>query len=208
MWSWQRDDEVAGVRHTMLSPTLDARTHITREGKTSREILKYAQSVDADLIVTGSRGAGFMSRMLVGSTATGIIRGAHCAVLAVPVSPASDRVVGAEARAEGADSEARWASELSTFTERNAGRRTSLEMDDPDYGALIQEHGYPLLGVAYDRHDHKVSIVLGDLKGTRRHLTRGINDVRSIDILRDPSGKDRVLRVAHGRGQTLLTLEN
>lgn len=181
---------------------------ITLEGKASREIVKFAQEAGADLIVTGSRGAGLMSRLLVGSTATGIIRGANCAVLAVPASSGSDRLVGVDEVSKGPELEVRWAEELSVFTKRNAGRRASLEVDDPDYGVLIQEHGYPLLGVAYDRHDQRVSIMLGDLEGTRRHLTRGIADVRSIDVLRDVGGRDRVLRVAHGRGQTLLTLEN
>jgi hypothetical protein len=180
---------------------------ITLEGKASREILKFARKTGADLIVTGSRGAGLMSRILVGSTATGIIRGADCAVLAVPAAPGSDRMIGVEEFAEGPGAAARWAEELSAFTKRNAGRRASLEVDDPDYGLLMQEHGYPLLGVAYDHHDQRVEIMLGDLEGTRRHLTRGISHVRSVDVLRDAGGRDRVLRVAHGRGQTLLTLE-
>lgn len=180
----------------------------TLEGKASREVLKFARKVNADLIVTGSRGAGLMNRLLVGSTATGIIRGASCAVLAVPAAPGSDRMVGLEEFTEGPRSDEVWAEQLSTFTRRNAGRRASLEVDDPEYGLLMQEHGYPLLGVAYDRHDQRVEIMLGDLQGTRRHLSRGISHVRSVDVLRDATGRDRVLRVAHGRGQTLLTLEN
>ena len=180
----------------------------TLEGKASQEILRFARRVGADLIATGSRGAGLMSRLLVGSTATGLIRGANCAVLAVPAAPGSDRMVGMEELKEGPDAEARWADELTAFTRRNAGRHASLEVDDPDYGLLIQEHGYPLLGAAYDRHDRRVEIMLGDLRGTRRHLTRGISNVHTVDVLRDARGRDRVLRVAHGRGQTLLTLEN
>jgi hypothetical protein len=82
-----------------------------------------------------------------------------------------------------------------------------MEVDDPDYGMLIQEHGYPLRGVTYDGNDKRVEIMLGDLEGTRRHLTRGIAHVQSVDILHDSDGRDLVLRVAHGRGQTLLTLE-
>lgn len=180
----------------------------TLEGKASQEILKYARKIGADLIATGSRGAGLMSRLLVGSTATGIIRGANCAVLAVPAAPGSDRMVGVEEFKEGPDAEIRWPEVLAEFTKRNAGRRASLEVDDPDYGLLMQEHGYPLLGAAYDRHDRRVEIMLGDLEGTHRHLTRGISNVHSVDVLRDARGRDRVLRVAHGRGQTLLTLEN
>lgn len=181
---------------------------ITLEGKASQEILRFARKIGADLIATGSRGAGLMSRLLVGSTATGIIRGANCAVLAVPAVPGSDRMVGVEEFEEGPDPEIRWTEVLAEFTRRNAGRRASLEVDDPDYGLLIQEHGYPLLGAAYDRHDRRVEIMLGDLEGTRRHLTRGISNVHSVDVLRDARGRDHVLRVAHGRGQTLLTLEN
>jgi nucleotide-binding universal stress UspA family protein len=179
----------------------------TLDGKAAHEVLRYARKVGADLIATGSRGAGLMSRLLVGSTATGIIRGANCAVLAVPAAPGSDRMVGVEEFVESPDSEARWAEELSAFTRRNAGRRASLEVDDPDYGLLMQEHGYPLLGVAYDHNDKRVEIMLGDFEGTRRHLTRGISNVHTVDVLRDPGGRDRVLRLAHGRGQTLLTLE-
>src|SRR5688572_12678198 len=190
-----------------LPPWITVET-IMLDGKTSHEVLRFARKVEADLIATGSRGAGLMSRLLVGSTATGIIRGATCAVLAVPAAPGSDRLVGVEEFAEGPNAEVRWAEELKTFTRRNAGRRASLEVDDPDYGLLMQEHGYPLLGVAYDHHDKRVEIMLGDLRGTRRHLTRGISNVHSVDVLRDPRGRDRVLRISHGRGQTLLTLEN
>jgi nucleotide-binding universal stress UspA family protein len=179
----------------------------TLEGKPSREVLHFARKAAADLIVTGSRGAGLMNRLLVGSTATGIIRGANCAVLAVPAAPGSDRMVGVEEFTAGSGAEARWAEELSAFTARNAGRHTSLEVDDPDHGLLLQEHGYPLLGVTYDHNDKRVEIMLGDPKGTRRHLTRGISNVISVDVLRDARGRDQVLRVAHGRGQTLLTLE-
>ena len=181
---------------------------ITLEGKASREVLRFARESNADLIVTGSRGAGLMSRLLVGSTATGVIRGADRAVLAVPASPGSERIVGSDEYEERADSAAGWAEELSAFTRRNEGRRTSMEVDDPDYGLLIQEQGYPLRGVAYDHHDERVEIMLGDLEGARRHLTRGIAHVQSVDILQDSDGRDRVLRVAHGRGQTLLTLEH
>lgn len=189
-----------------LAPSITVES-IALEGKPSREVLRFAREASADLIVTGSRGAGLMSRLLVGSTTTGIIRGADCAVLAVPAAPGSDRMVGVDEFTESSGSALHWDEELSAFTKRNAGRRTSLEIDDPDYGLLIQEHGYPLRGVAYDHHDQRVEIMLGDLEGTPRHLTRGIANVQSVDILRDSDGRDRVLRVAHGRGQTLLTLE-
>jgi nucleotide-binding universal stress UspA family protein len=59
-------------------------TTAIREGKTSRQLLAAAVEYDAELIIVGSRGLGFLDRMLVGSTATAIIRGAHTAVFALP----------------------------------------------------------------------------------------------------------------------------
>lgn len=196
-----------------LTTALEAPESITiksviREGKAAREVVRYARSVGAELIVTGSRGAGFMTRLLVGSTATGIIRGADCAVLAVPAAVGSDRLIGMATMSGGDNSVEKWIEQLDTFSKRNVGRRTSLEVDDPEYGLLVLELGYPLLGAVYDRHDHKVSIMLGDFEGTRRHLTRGISDPESVDILRDAGGRDRALRIAHGRGQTLLILKD
>ena len=66
-----------------LSESVTVET-VALNGKASREILDFARSTQADLIVTGSRGAGLVDRILVGSTATGILRGAQCGVLAVP----------------------------------------------------------------------------------------------------------------------------
>lgn len=179
---------------------------ITRQGKPSREILDFARSANVDTIITGSRGAGMIDRILVGSTATGIIRGAQCNVVAVPTAGADDRTIGIPEHQKVTLAEERWAKELSAFTKRNAGRRAALEVDDPELGAQAQEHDYPFLGAAYDHHDQRVELMLGDFEGVRRHLTRGITNVRSIDLLRDEHGRDWILRIGHGRGQTMLTL--
>jgi len=179
---------------------------ITRQGKPSRELLEFARSVQADVIITGSRGAGLVDRILVGSTATGLIRGAHCAVLAVPTPAGSERPIGWPDRAKVVIPQAQWAAELSAFTKRNVGRRASLEVDDPELGAQSQEQDYPFQGAAYDHHDERVEIMLGDFGAGGRHLTRGIGKVHAIDVLRDEHGRDWILRVAHGNGQTILTL--
>ena len=176
------------------------------EGKPSSEILDFARSAQVDLIVTGSRGGGFIDRLLMGSTSRGLVRGVPCAVLIVP-TPSNLDVPYALLEPEHAPIPPdRWASELQAFTSRNAGRRASIEVDDPEFGAQSQEFGYPLLGVAYDHHDRRVEIMVGDFKGTARHLTRGIDHVKSIDLMRDASGRDWILRIAHGEGQTILTL--
>lgn len=46
--------------------------------------------------------------------------------------------------------------------------------------------------------------MFGDTWGGR-HLTRGIGGVTAIDILEGADGRDRVVRIAHGVGRTLLT---
>ncbi len=58
--------------------------HLT-SGHTKHEILKHAQSLQADLIVLGTHGAkGFAA--LLGSTASSVLNGADCNVLTIPVS--------------------------------------------------------------------------------------------------------------------------
>lgn len=182
---------------------------MTLRGKPSRAILDFVKSAHLDAVVTGSRGGGFIDRIMVGSTATGIIRGAECAVLGVPtlyrrrivsqVTP--EKVSGLPAGAE------HWAGQLEVFTQRNAGRTVSLEVDDPELGAQFQVSGYPFLGASYDHNDRRVELMLGELGESERHLSRGISDVRAVEVMRDAEGRDVALRVAHGEGQTLLLIE-
>lgn len=183
----------------------------TFTGDPAGELLQAAETDQADLIVTGSHGHGFLSRMLLGSVATGIIRGAKCSVLAVP---RADLLLGEHGGMTGTELASLpqrvalrdWAVRLEEFTKRNAGRRVTVEVDDPELGAQAQEHDYPLLGVAYDHRDARVEIMLGELGYDGRHLTRSIGDVSSIDVLTDDQDRDLALRVQHGAGQTLLTL--
>lgn len=187
------------VASLQLPPGVTVET-ITLNGKPSRAILEFGRAAHVDAIVTGSRGAGLIDRLLVGSTATGIVRGAQCTVLAVPQFASA----GAGEHLEHVATED-WARVLSEFTRRNAGRSARLEVDDPDYGAQAQHHGYPFLGAAWDHHDQRVEIMMGEQDSTQ-HFTRGVSDVRSVDLLRDAQGRDVVLRIAHGSGQTILTL--
>ena len=75
-----------------------------REGRPVAAVLAEADTVGADLIVTGSRGSGPAKRVLLGSAAEGIVRGAACPVLVIrdgdgPWPPARV-VVGADGSAE------------------------------------------------------------------------------------------------------------
>jgi nucleotide-binding universal stress UspA family protein len=72
------------IRELDAPPNVTVTTAI-REGKTTKELIAAADEVGADVIVVGSKGLGFLDRVLVGSTATGVIRGTHCAVFAFPI---------------------------------------------------------------------------------------------------------------------------
>lgn len=177
---------------------------VTLAGDPVKELLDFARGAEVDLIACGSQGHDFLERLLVGSVATGLIRAARCATLIVPTP------VAAGARALGDAGEGRtivdppeWAPRLEEFTQRNVGRRAMLETDDPDLGAQAQGFDFPFIGAAYDRRDGRVELMFGE--DGKQHLTRSIGDVAAIDILEAPDGQDRVLRIAHGDGQTLLT---
>jgi nucleotide-binding universal stress UspA family protein len=63
------------------SPT-EAQAHL-RMGRADEEIVELAQSIDAGLIVMGSRGQGRLRRALVGSVSESVVRHAHCPVTIV-----------------------------------------------------------------------------------------------------------------------------
>jgi hypothetical protein len=100
-----------------------------------------------------------------------------------------------------------WAALLNGFTQRNAGRRTRLEINDPDLGVQRQEVDYPLLGVTYDRRDDRIGIMLGHLGSTEQHLMHSIVAPEEVNVLKPDDGRGEVLRVRHGNAQTLLSLE-
>ena len=200
-----------GPAFERLRQELEVPSHVRFEtemlnGRPPREVLQFAEKVGADVIVTASSGAGVIDRLLVGSTATGVLRGAQCAVLAVPSSGADRNKSWTADDTPTTIHRDDWAPALEAFTKRNQGRLASLEVDDPDLGAQAQEHDYPFLGASWDHHDERIQIMLGDFDATGRHLTRGIGGVTGVDILRDQAGFDRVLRVRHGDGQTILSL--
>jgi len=176
------------------------------QGDPATELLAFATSVNADLIATGSHGHGFVARMLIGSVTTRIVRCSTCSVLTVPHAAVMTRVrttVEPPVVRHLPDNE--WVAELDDFTRRNFGRRGTLEVDDPDIGAQAQEFDYPLLGATFDTHDQRAELMFGEPGATSRHLSRGITNVTSIDVLRDDRGRDMAIRIAHGTGQTLLT---
>lgn len=174
-------------------------------GDPSKELLHLMAETEPDLIVAGSHGLDFLSRLLLGSVSTRLVRNAHCSVL---VAPPDDAPGFAEEMPEerGRFAFYEWAERLEEFTRRYAGRNARLEVFDPEIGAQVAEKEAPFVGAAFDPRDARVHIMFEALNGSG-HFTRSIGGVTAIQMLRDGSGDDVFLRVAHGRGQTLLTLE-
>ena len=68
-----------------------------RAGKPAEQITALAGELDADLVVIGSRGAGWLTRLVTGSVSEGVVRGAPCPVLVVRATaawPPTSIVVG------------------------------------------------------------------------------------------------------------------
>lgn len=99
-----------------------------------------------------------------------------------------------------------WSEALEQFTQRNAGRYTSMEVNDPVIGAQRQESDFQLRGIAYDGRDDRIEIMLGEL-GSGPHLTHTLGDVTQLDLVTNEAGRDTLLRFAQSRSQTLLRIE-
>lgn len=57
-----------------------------RVGTDYAEILKYAEEIDADLLVIGRQGRSKMGKILFGNVTERVVRKANCAVMVVPLS--------------------------------------------------------------------------------------------------------------------------
>jgi len=57
--------------------------HLRMGRRVDEEVINLARELDAGLIVVGSRGAGTLSRALLGSDSSSIVHHAHCPVLVV-----------------------------------------------------------------------------------------------------------------------------
>jgi len=99
-----------------------------------------------------------------------------------------------------------WTDALNDFTRRNAGRRATIEIDDPEIGAQMLGRG-ALVGVTYDPHDRRIEIMVGDAHRARRHLMHSIPKVESIAMTTDEHSASEALELRHGRGHTLVLIK-
>lgn len=96
-----------------------------------------------------------------------------------------------------------WIQALTRFNERNLSRTVNLEIINGEMGVQSEARGVTLHGVAFDRHDGGVEIMLGGKLD--HHVTYTLNNVTAIDMLTAEAPATDVLRVVHGAGQTILT---
>jgi hypothetical protein len=99
---------------------------------------------------------------------------------------------------------AAWGDALQAFTDRNAGRRTRLQIEGPSFSGREIEREYRLMGVAYDACDEQIQIMLGRPDRSDGHLTHIIADIVDVEIARNAAGRDTALRIGGSDRQTLL----
>ncbi len=195
---------------SQLSPSPDCQVELhVLAGDPGSELLRYARECTAELLAAGSHGHSFIGRVLMGSVSTKLIRGAECAVLIEPPPEPSEELQDRPASATGsveAPASELWIAELKEFTERNAGRRTDLEIDDPEMGAQHSGTNFPLRGVDYDKRRDRVDIMLGDLGTVNGHLTHSIPSPRAIEVVKGVEDRDEALRIELDSGQVILRI--
>jgi nucleotide-binding universal stress UspA family protein len=175
-------------------------------GDPAAEVLQLTKDSGAELIVAGSHGHNFLTRLLLGSVSTRLVRSSVCSVLVAPPDDGPDYIEELP-RSTTVFGSYEWAERLEEFTRRNSGRRATVEVVDPEIGAQIEERDMLFTGASFDPHDARVHIMFAG-RESAAHLTRSISGVTAIQALRDRSSKDLLLRVAHGKAQTLVTLEH
>ena len=180
---------------------------IVREGRPAEVVLAIAREKCADLIIAGTHGYGMLERWLLGSTSTALLRGAECSVLLAPEPPVAERtrLLRHMTGTSTVRAPEEWDEELRAFVQRNHNRRTTLEIDDRNIGAQVQETGYALVGATYDSHDHRIALMFGGGAPGRAHLTRSLGNVNSVAVASGARDVDRALCIECDDGYALLT---
>ncbi len=173
------------------------------EGDPSHQLMSFAKTKGAELLVVGSHGHSFVGRLLQGSVSTRLVRSAQIPVLVVPPPERSEEVMAEEA-GEGETSP--WVEELNQFTKLNAGRQTTLELDDPELGKQECGRNFPLWGVDYDAKKDRINIMLGRSGTVEGHLTHSLPAPQVVEITRDEEGRAEALKISFRTGKAVLRI--
>ena len=75
---------VDDVKHEASAKKLNVQTEVLMDvGAVSKAIVEYAEKNNVNLIVIGTKGISGIKRMLVGSTASEVVKYSHCPVMVV-----------------------------------------------------------------------------------------------------------------------------
>jgi len=184
-------DRLGAFANSLQRPTgCDTHVHVL-EGEPSHQLL------------AGSHGHSFIGRLLMGSVSTRLIRSAQVPVLVVPPSERSEEIL---AEAETQTDLKSWVKELNDFTKVNAGRHTTLEVDDPELGPQESGRDFPLWGVDYDPKKDRIEIMLGRSGTVEGHLTHSIPAPQEIRIIRREDGRAEALHIQCRGGKVVLRI--
>jgi len=79
------DEKIEAAYLSKLPKGVDIKLEF-RIGTDAAEILKYADEIEADLIVIGRQGRSSLGKVLFGNVTERVVRKANCAVMVVPLS--------------------------------------------------------------------------------------------------------------------------
>jgi len=173
------------------------------EGEPAHELLTFSVGRGGDLLVAGSHGHSFVGRLLMGSVSTRLIRSSQIPVLVVPPVERSEEVL---AENMGVEQPRGWAQELNDFTKLNVGRRTTLELEDPEVGSQECGRNFPLWGVDYDPKRDRVNIMLGRSGTVEGHLTHSLPAPQDIQVLKGEDGRTEGLQIRFRNGGAFLRI--
>ena len=177
-------------------------------GRPGHVIPALAEQVNADLIVTGTHPRHSFARVIFGETLSKMVRNAKRSMLVLPAAAAFANYNPVKTERPRAAAEPDWPAKLDQFTRRNAARFADLEVDDRDLGAQVEMHGYRFLGASYDPPTRRAQLMFGAADADGPHLSKGIPNVRSIDVLAGSTeSADAALSIVSDAGQTLVLFE-
>lgn len=206
-WRLDYETELTGRLEDLavgLTPSAGSSVHThLLEGEPSHELLAFSDDREIELLVAGSHGLSFVGRLLMGSVSTRLVRGAHVPVLVIPPSDLAQEVIDQEG---GSEEIHPWVAEMEEFSKANAGRRTTLELDDPEIGAQQCGKNFPLWGVDYDPRRDRINIMLGRSGTVEGHLTHSIPGPKDLRVERDDRGRPQALQVRLEKGQVVLRI--
>ena len=212
-WEHQYADVVPAlledVRDRLDAPPDMQVETIVLSGAAAPALIEFAESANADLIVSGSHGYGFLNRLVLGSIATELLRGASASLLCVPGSAMAHAAARDEQSSRlrpSALGRGDWLHTLIEFSHRFAGERCLLEWRPATGSARTIELGHPFVGASYDDRDDAVTLMTGASRREGPHATHFVSGVRGIDELRTDTGELRGLRVSGRHGSTTLRM--